>query len=556
MKKGILLVLVLLAAFMVFTGCQRSQTGASSQAVDYGARTSGPNFWWVKYDQPVTIHIVNQERPATPFMPGDDVTSNEWTRAFKEQLNVDIVTDWVSGGSGYTEKLNLAIASNEIPDVFKVNPTQFRQLVEAGLIADLTDYMPNNASQMVLNIMEAAPVVTATAKINDRLMGFPKYGYGDLWLINDLWIRHDWMQQSGLSEPKTIDDLERLMDTFMRQHPGSYGIGVRKTLDEFYAAAPAFGALPQIWIDGPDGSLVYGSVQPAMRPALEKFADWYRRGYLRRDFMAFDEREIINDMAAERVGVHLFQNWAGWQYVDVVRALGMNAYMEPYEIPSATGRPTVFPITIDNSEYIVMNKNFKNIAAAIKCLSYSTWVIMEAELQGALTAEQVTRYLLGGEGRHDLSMFTLADPYGNGPVMVEWAHKVGLNNYQITEPPLTSEWLAQYEQAAPWWRDNSPEGYGRWIQQYNPRSSAWVNTQVIYENRYVATRLTGAMPEDAMAYGGTESGSMLEELLNEGYTKIIVGEEPISYFDTVVSQWRAAGGDVVTRAVNREYGRR
>jgi putative aldouronate transport system substrate-binding protein len=347
------------------------------------------------------------------------------------------------------------------------------------------------------------------------------------------------------------------MTAFMRAHPGSYGIGVRKTLDEVYWAAPAYGALPKIWIDAPDGSLVYGSIQPEMKGILEKFADWYKRGYLRKDFTALTDREICQDIAAEKLGVHIWGNWAGWSYVDAVRALGMNTYMEPYEIPSSSAsKPNIFPIPLDNSEYIVVNKNSKLAAAALKCISYNAWVCMEATLQGGLTDAEVDRYLLGGEGRHDLSCLELDDPWGNGPVLVEWAHEIGLNNYQMTRAPMTSEWPAQYEQAAPWFRDNNPEGYGRWIQQYNARSSAWVNLQVINQGRFVPTRMIGSMPEEGMVYGGTEENSMLEELLHEGYTKIIVGEQPISYFDTVVAQWKASGGDVVTRAVNKEYGKK
>jgi putative aldouronate transport system substrate-binding protein len=206
---------------------------------------------------------------------------------------------------------------------------------------------------------------------------------------------------------------------------------------------------------------------------------------------------------------------------------------------------------MDNQEYIVVNKNFKNISAFFKTMSYSTWVIMEAVIQKALTEEEVDRYLLRGEGRHVFNMFNLNDPYGNGPPMVEWAHKIGLNNFQITEPALTAEWFAQYEQAAPWWRDNSPEGYGRWIQQYNPRSSAWLNLNIIKENRFNRTKMMGAMPEDGAAYGST-----LDDLLTEGFTKIIVGQEPISYFDTLVANWKASGGDVVTSAINRVYGKK
>jgi putative aldouronate transport system substrate-binding protein len=488
--------------------------------------------------------------PIITFLPGDDYTRNEWTRGLKDALNVEVVTDWTTTQNGYYERLNLAIAANQIPDVFFCTPTQFKQLIEAGMVADLTDYIENNASDMVKNLMAASPSVTETAKVNGRLMGLPRYGYGDLWLLDShTWIRNDWLVQSGLGAPKTIADLERIMDSFMAAHPGSYGIGLQRGLSEMYWLAPAFGALPYIWYER-NGSLVYGHVQPEMRAVLEKFADWYRRGYIKRDFMSATEQEIVNDIAAGRLGVHIFQQWAGWQLTDAVRALGRDAYFVPYEHPSATGRPNIYPVGIDNNEYIVVNKNFNNIPAVLKSISYNTWVIMEAELQGALSSEQIGRYLGGeGNGRHTFLSLTLDDPYGNGAALVEWAHKVGLNNYQITEPPLTSEWLSQYEQAAPWWRNNDVTGYGRWIQQYNPaNSSGWNALQIMKEGRYVPSRLTGPLPDDASGYDTAS-------ILFEGFTKIIVGEQPISYFDTIVADWRRSGGDVITRAVNRDYGR-
>jgi len=534
---------------MVFTGCQRD--ARFSGPVCLGLTTDGPNPWWVKFDEPVTIHIVNTERPATPFLPGDDVTSNEWTRAFKEHLNVEIVTNWVSGGAGYYERLNLAIASRTLPDVILVNPAQFRMLVEAGMTADLTDFIENNASDMIKKIMAAAPAVTDTAIFNGRLMGLPRYGYGEFTNIMLLWLRSDWMRESGLGEPQSFDDLEKIMDFFMQNKSASYGMGLQSNLDEFFWAASAFGALPGIWIEGPNGSLVYGSVQPEIKDALAKFADWYRRGYLRRDFTSMEQREIVNDMAAGRVGAHIWVNWAGWMYVDAVRALGLNAYMEPYQIPSATGKPHIFPLPIDNEHYIVVNKNFRNIPAFLKCLSFHAWVTMEAQLQEAMTEEEVNRFLLGGEGRHDLPALGLNDPYGNGPPLIQWAHNVHLNNYQITEPPMTSEWLAHYEQAALWFRDRNVEGYGRWIQQYAPRASSRTQLQIYDEGRYYMDRMTGAIPEDVAVFT-----SVLQDLLVEGFTKIIVGEQPLSYFDTVIAEWHRSGGDTVTRAVNREYGKK
>jgi putative aldouronate transport system substrate-binding protein len=548
MKKVVLVFAVLLAVTtLVLISCKKSTSGT----VDYGARVSGPNYWWAKFTQPVTLHVVNMERPATPFLTGDSVTSNEWTRGFKEALNVEVVTDWVASGPSYFDRINLAIAAKEIPDVFLVNPTQFRQLVEAGMLADLTDYIENNASDMVKKIMAAAPEVTASATFNGRLMGMPRYEYGPIGTMYNIWLRHDFVEQNGVSQPQTFEDLERIMDIFMRTNPGSYGFGLNRNLNEFYQMASAFGAKPKIWIDG-SGGLVYGSVQPEIRAALEKFADWYKRGYLRKDFTSIEERDVINDMAASRVGMHTGLVWYGWMYTDIIKALGTNSYFEAYAVPSGNGRPHVVPVPFDNRYYIAVNKNCKNIPAVLKCISYGAWVCMEAELQdGGLTGDQVNRYLLGGEGKHDLAMLVLNDPFGNGTALYEWCYKVSRNNYQVTEKPLTAEWLSHLEQARPWFERKDIDGYGRWIQQFAPNPSAYINAQLVLNGQIYSDRLIGSLPEDASVYGTT-----LDDLLLEGYTKIIVGQEPLSYFDTVVAEWRRSGGDVVTQAVNREYGKK
>jgi putative aldouronate transport system substrate-binding protein len=546
----------LVAALLITAGCipvfaGGGQAQASSGPVDYGKRTTGPNYWMVKSETPVTLHVVNEEKPLVPFARGDDPTKNEWTRGIKERLNIDLVTDWVSTTQGYNDKFNLAIAAGELPDFFSVNSQQFMQLVGAGLVADLTDYVENNLSDYVKKIMASSPGVTESAKINGRLMAIPKYGYGDLYSVNDLWIRHDWAEQAKISAPKSVADLEKIMDTFMAQHPGSYGMPVTKNLEEVYYLGPAFKATPGIWTSGPDGSIVYGTTQPEMKPLIAQFADWYKRGYLRKDFMSQDGDAMKDDMTQGKAGLVLFAQWAGWNFGDVINANGANAYLEPYEIPTADGRPGIFPIGFDNYGYTVVNAKSKNIAAALKCMSYHSWIVTEATTQGIISSEEQNKYLLGGEGRHTMQAIDIADPYSQGEVLVEWAHAVGQNNFVITTPPLTGEIQAQYENAKLWYDNKNVEGYGRWIQVFNDRSSGWIGLTVIKENRYVVTKITGAMPEEAASYGRT-----LDDLLLEGFTKIIIGEQPISYFDALVNEWKSAGGNVITAAVNRVYGKK
>ena len=50
------------------------------------------------------------------------------------------------------------------------------------------------------------------------------------------------------------------------------------------------------------------------------------------------------------------------------------------------------------------------------------------------------------------------------------------------------------------------------------------------------------------------AGSTLNDILIEGFTKIIVGDKDISYFDELVQQWRTAGGDQATTEINEMYG--
>ena len=50
------------------------------------------------------------------------------------------VYDWiVKGDDEYSQKINITIATGELPDIMSVTATQMVQLAEADLIADISD---------------------------------------------------------------------------------------------------------------------------------------------------------------------------------------------------------------------------------------------------------------------------------------------------------------------------------------------------------------------------------------------------------------------------------
>ncbi|MNO07395.1 hypothetical protein D3C81_2295630 [compost metagenome] len=45
----------------------------------------------------------------------------------------------------------------------------------------------------------------------------------------------------------------------------------------------------------------------------------------------------------------------------------------------------------------------------------------------------------------------------------------------------------------------------------------------------------------------------LNNLESEALSAIIYGEQPLEYFDSFVADWKAGGGDQITREVNEWY---
>ena len=108
--------------------------------------------WDVPYEEPVQVHVALEEIVNAVFAEGEDMTDNLWTRRFKEKYNVEVIVYWIS--IEYDTKLNLAIASNTLPDIFKCNTVQFNQLKDAGRLLPLNDAYETNASPSMKKMME------------------------------------------------------------------------------------------------------------------------------------------------------------------------------------------------------------------------------------------------------------------------------------------------------------------------------------------------------------------------------------------------------------------
>jgi putative aldouronate transport system substrate-binding protein len=374
-------------------------------------------------------------------------------------------------------------------------------------------------------------------------MGIPHNNYGGVDQPKLLWLRRDWMLASGKKAPRTFTELEDIIKTFMSAYPGSYGIGLEKNLEAFYDLATGFKAYDG-WIKDTSGKIVKGATLPEMKEALALFADWYKKGYIRRDFTSMNTDALRQDVVSGKVGIQYFWQWWGWWAGnDVIKTNGPESYFESYELPSKDGSLVSHPVGFLNDSYKVFNKNSKYIDAVCKLMSWNLWFLLDAVSEGLMTIDEYNN-LQGptAQGAHYFGQsFQTLPPKVEGTVApaIAQAKKTGDTSH-------FNDWISQkYNYGLLFAKSGDLAGIGDFLQSYSDKAAYVTNSKVVAEGRIVKTYPRGPWPEEIASYGTT-----LDDMLTEGFTKIIIGVEPLSYFETLVASWKAAGGDRVGTILN------
>ena len=562
MNKRLLLgilsfVLLFLVACGQGGGNQQADTGAATGGNNAAAATDQPadasadeldmlNLpWTTPYPETITITTVNREMGGLIF-PGEDThDDNIWTRLAAERLNIQLVNDWIS--AEYETTLNLAIAAGNLPDIFWVSNPQFRQVVQANLVADLTEAYDRLASDTLRRLQDADPTVLEAARIDGRLLGIPRLGFGNnveqpIWMF----LRYDWWRDLGAIVPQTMADLEYILHQ-MNDVYGARGMALDNTLGPLLRMAASWHAYPLNWVDTPNG-IEHGGIQPEMRNALEHWARWYAEGLIAPEFAARDFDAMGQDIFNELHGAQPMWQWQGWaQGASNVRINGPDAWMRPFVIPTIDGEQLMIPIQFDNGgEIVVVNSNFAYPEAAIKLINLYVHMTIDA-FPSEIDMDEFT--LMTANDVVHWPSFRINNPLSEYQQMVEvqWA----LANDRDTSRFTIPMGLAKFTELIRWFDYADPDGLGPAVQLGFPEYSAYVLAAPFFHNDwFMRCMMWGPAPDAHLRLGG-----LLNSMLLEGYTQIIMGIQPIEYFDTLVANWRAAGGDEVTAAVNEEFGR-
>ncbi|CAG7651821.1 hypothetical protein PAESOLCIP111_06396 [Paenibacillus solanacearum] len=534
------------AVLLTVIGCWQPETGSSpvppTAAEAVSSDASG------KYIQPVTLRVGYYTTLESKWPEGsnDSFTDNRYTRRIEDLLNIRFVHAFEYPSSDYTQKVDLLISSKNIPDFLLVTEKQFKRLAEAGMLEDMTELYERHASPLLKSVFDSyGPRLMRRVTHHGRMLGIPStIPAHDADGV--VWIRQDWLRKVGIQLPEAITtgDIERVAKAFIEQDPDGNGIrdthGIQSTstfvtgtigfntLDPYFGAFQSF---PRIWIKREDGSLVYGSITANTKQALGKLREMYAAGLIDPNFGTGKPDQFAKDISSGKAGIGSGYTSAPMKLLAGSVKNNPAAEWDAHYVVAADGRYyTRQPDPL--GRIMVVKKGAKNPEAIIKAIN------VFADLDN--NAPGVSQVYMDSPGTN----------WSVRPVQATFrTEQTVVNRFQRFQDAASGK-LPRTQLLS---SDRKIfEDYLKGFRQLVASPQDWA--YVLYQYRGGRAVLSPAnVPVYSEFYGMTSTmdnqWDSLLHLENESFMRIIVGDKPLDYFDTFVTEWLARGGEAITQEV-------
>lgn len=495
----------------------------------------------IKFDPPITITGVRTA--ATASMGDYPLDDNNWTNLYLERHGIKVEYLWACDASQFEEKVNLAIMSGEIPDIMEVNAAQYQQLYEADLLQSVDSAFYDYVSADTLELTtEQGELAYEACKREGELYAIP-YVTLVKEAANVLYVRKDWLDQTGSPEATTFENFETILADFQNAQLGGvdYCIAETSGLSFFLnVVCPMYGGAYNIWVEV-NGELQMGVIQPEIKEALIKYAQWYADGYIDPEFVTNDGSKVGEKIGSGIVGINYGAFWSplsGWV---TAAQTDENIEMSYTVIPTYSGDDVAMPIGTGINSYWVASKDCEHPEAIT--LMINDFI---EKFYLSTSEEDAVTYINEAETGIEVWQYAFCRSYRG---FKNYQQYLDINKYlngEMDYEDLTSDSKGVATRINDF-NDGDRSLWG-WNQIYGIGGAFTAVEQLIKKDDYIQTAYYGAPTEGMGSYN-----SSLQDLYLEIFTDIITGEKDISYFDTFVQEYLDQGGQIIEDEVNEWY---
>ncbi len=379
------------------------------------------------------------------------------------------------------------------------------------------------------------------------------------------WIRKDWMDKIGAAAPKTMEDVLALAKSFVDADLAGNGktIGIEVQNDGNFAGNynsaiemdPVFNyynAYPRVWYDDGTGNYVYGSTSQETKKVLGILTDMYKGGILAEDFATRDYQASI---ASGNSGIAFGAWWIASWPLNYTKKNNNDADWQPYIcLVSPEGTYNTYNQAY-NTMWAVVNAKCKNPEALIKLLNASA----EAQVSfdgKALSDEESKAYDLRVPDE-------VLNAYA-GQSNLDWGAWPTNLTLRFLDQMLkianqTSEQLKTYRTGSTDFSESvltTLKGITGFENGADTGAAAW-EAYARYRGMNCMVEMNDILNIKQVFYPPTTDTmelkwSSLKTLETQSFLKIVMGNEPLDYFDKFVTDWNAQGGKDIAREVTEQ----
>ncbi|MFG1905656.1 ABC transporter substrate-binding protein [Kribbella sp. NPDC048928] len=161
-----------------------------------------------------------------------NLATNDFTKVVKEKFNMTIKwqTTTFDGGPA-KEKRQISLASGDYPDLYllipwvdQFTPPDLLKLSNQGVVVPLNQLIDQYAPN-IKKALDSTPEWKAMATAPDgKIYGMPQWVDCFHCTYQDkLWMNSAWLKKLGLEQPKTTEDMRKVLEAFKTQDPNGNG---------------------------------------------------------------------------------------------------------------------------------------------------------------------------------------------------------------------------------------------------------------------------------------------------------------------------------------------
>ena len=539
------------AVLLSFSGCKETEEQPEEKDVKAEEKEweEAENTPYGKYPELVTYTLGQMSGANNSNLPeGNTYEDNAYTRYLRKMLNIQNESVYMEREERYDEYVNILVKDHTLPDVLVVSDREtLHELVENDLVEDLTDVYESCASPRIKEMYDSYGGELLEAGMFDgRLMAIPEtvIDHGPCLL----WLRKDWMEELGLSEPESLEEAFTIIEAFrenrMGAEAGEEPIGLLcdtslvGTTSTNYSVEPVFDsfhASPQRWIQNDQGEIVYGSVTEETKEALGYLNQLYERGILDTDF-ALRAQNNLRDLVVEgKCGAFFGLWWTPNNPLMDTYSQECGAEWEPYYFTGDVQIEDQRFTTFRDNKYVVVRKGYEHPEIVMKIIS----VLFDYTRYEAKDADEVNSYFA-------LNVDPTARPLVINVDYYEATYKVTENIRKALAGEISVNSLSAIEKSY-------YDACSNYLEGRNVTAEDWA----AYKSRMSAVGLLidGNYKPPVRKYLEDTDGEIpetLKTLEKNTFIQIIMGKKPLEYFDEFVKMWYEQGGEELTEQVRKD----